>query len=60
MHIRAQHTYVHTYVAIYLLQYFYGVILATYVPEEHNKSDKFIVSTFELKVTEILNFLMTF
>ena len=51
MHI---HRYLHSY-KLYLLQYFYGVILATYVPEEHNKNDKSIVSTFELKVPEIFS-----
>ena len=49
------HTYIHTYIAIYLLQYFYGALLAIYIPEEHNKNDKSIVQTFELKVPEIFS-----
>ena len=56
------HTYIHTYIAIYLLQYFYGALLAIYIPEEHNKNDKSIVQTFELKVPEIFstsNFLIS-
>ena len=48
------HIHVHTY-NIYLLQYFYGALLAIYVPEEHNKNDKSIVQTFELKVPEIFS-----
>ena len=47
-------THVHTY-NIYILQYFYGALLAIYVPEEHNKNDKSIVQTFELKVPEIFS-----
>ena len=49
------HTYIQTYIAIYLLKYFYGALLAIYVPEEHNKNDKSIVQTFELKVPEIFS-----
>ena len=49
------HTYIHMYIAIYLLKYFYGALLAIYVPEEHNKNDKSIVQTFELKVPEIFS-----
>ena len=51
------HTYIHMYIPIIYIycNTFMGHLLAIYVPEEHNKNDKSIVQTFELKVPEIFS-----
>ena len=52
------HTYIHMYIPIiyiYCNTFMGHYYVAIYVPEEHNKNDKSIVQTFELKVPEIFS-----